>query len=166
MDYNKEASKYNWERLEKQELQVQERIDLAEAAKAVRYPAESGPRSFGQALKSRVGNFFLVVNGYVAVLDVVASAYPGWESLAWGAVRFLLTAAIKYQKLKDQVEVYLEKIGDNFKKISSLSKIYPNEQIVDHVGSAYSEFVKFLENAVRYYKDSRLSKLSEFHLPD
>lgn len=96
----------------------------------------------------------------------MASAYPGWESLAWGAVRFLLTAGIKYQKLKEKVEVCLGQIGENFKKISSFSKIYPTEQIVQHVCGAYSEFVKFLENAVRFYKDSKLSKFPELNCSD
>ena len=145
--------------MEKLELQVQERQDLTQKTKDGRYLAESGPPTFGQAAKTKLGNFLRVVNGYVAVLDAVASAYPGWESLAWGAVRFLLTASIKYSTLQTQVKNYLEEIGDNFKKISFLSKVYATEEIVEHVCGACSEFVQFLDNAVRIYKSSRLSEL-------
>ncbi|MCJ1242993.1 hypothetical protein MMC30_000189 [Trapelia coarctata] len=155
-DYNKAASKHSWDLLEQQKLTVLERNDMVQAAKDSRYPSGTQPQSLGKRFQSRLSSFCSTLEGYLPIIDVLAQVYPSWESLAWGSLRFLLTAKIRYDKLKQQVVSQISDMGNSFRKISALSKIYPTAKIVDHVCEMYSEMAGFLGKAIGFYRDSKI----------
>jgi len=133
---------------------------MLQAAKFNRDPSGTPCQSLGKVFKSKFSRFCLILEGYLPIIDVLAQVYPSWESLAWGSLRFLLTAKIRYDKLKEQVVAQIEDMGNSFKKISTLSEIYPKAEIVDRVCGAYSEMVSFLGKAIGFYKNFKFSQCS------
>ena len=158
-EYNHEPYQSRWESIKLQKLQADDAIRLAQQAKEDRYPSITGPKSRGPRVKEKLNAFCSHIADDVFVLGATSQLYAAWESAVWGSLKFLLTARINYRKLKEQVAVHLGDIGEHLGIISALLRLYPLDEMCEHVSGVYTELAKFLAKAIRFYGASRFSRL-------
>jgi hypothetical protein len=93
-------------------------------------------------------------------VDVITQAAPEYGTLAWGSIRFLLLMKINSSELKESVLQKLADIGEQFEVVRCFLGLYPSEVMARHVCGAYEAFTTFLAEAVRYYSECTISRLS------
>ena len=76
---------------------------------------------------------------------------PEYTSAIWGAIKILLVPSVNHEKLKQGVISALETVGDPFAIMKVIVDLQPSELLVQTLTAAYSDFVKFLNKAVKYY---------------
>lgn len=73
-------------------------------------------------------------------------------------MKVLLVANINNAKLKQNVEQYLVKIGEQLGLVNQLIYSVPTGKMIEAVALLYAHFSRFLAKALKYYRKSRLSR--------
>ncbi|GKZ38850.1 hypothetical protein AbraIFM66950_011373, partial [Aspergillus brasiliensis] len=141
--------------LEQSRQQLLEMIQEARAARS-----QANPDTKDASLKTKIKHAWSSSSGiayqYFQMLDPMIDQAPGYVSVAFGAIKIILTVQINYQELKEKMTQYLDQISTRFELIDHLTAYIPTKRLVDHLARAYQSFTKFLSKAVKYYTQSRV----------
>lgn len=106
--------------------------------------------------------FSTVAVEYSKLLDVIMNQSPEYACLAWGVIKLLLVANVNHQRLKQNVESNLLRIGGQLGLVNQLMYYIPTEKMVEAVALLYSSFSGFLRKALKCYAKSRLGRYRDF----
>lgn len=132
---------------------------MALATSAQRPAAAGHEGSLAERVRSTWRATTEVAYEYVQMLDVMVGQAPEYVGLAYGAIKIILVAQVNHEEVKHKVKDYLEQIQAKFKIIDHITSYIPSSQLVTLVAEAYSLFYRFLAKVVKYYTQSRPSKL-------
>lgn len=106
-------------------------------------------------LQSGLATFCETAQHYQKTLDILNEQAPEYTSAIWGAIKILLIPSFNHEKLKQGVIAALQSVGDQFALMKVIVDLQPTELMVQTVTAAYSDFIKFLKKAVKYYSQCR-----------
>ncbi|RAK93828.1 hypothetical protein BO79DRAFT_268248 [Aspergillus costaricaensis CBS 115574] len=149
------ASAQEKNELEQSRQQLLEMIQDAKAAGKNTHP-DSRDASLRTKFRQAWSSTSQMAYQYSQMLDPMIGQAPGYVSLAYGAIKIILTVQMNYQELKEKVKQYLDQIAAKFELTDHLTAYIPTKQLVDHFAQAYHLFTKFLSKAVKYYTQSRV----------
>lgn len=74
-------------------------------------------------------------------------------------MKFLLTASINHQELKEKFTEHLAEIGEKFATLSSYVRTFPNEEtIMGHVLGIYTIFLSVLKLSIDWCRENGFGK--------
>jgi hypothetical protein len=98
------------------------------------------------------------------VLDVLAQAHAEYTSLAWGAIKWILTVAVNYMNLLQKISVMLEDIGYRLPRIQLYQNLLPSKRLACVISELYAAIIGFLTQTILFFNKSRTRRLfSIFH---
>ena len=76
----------------------------------------------------------------------------------WGAIKLLLLVTVNSEKLKQNVRAHLEGLAGQFEVMQVIAEVEPTASIIESVTSLYADFMAFLLEALKYYREPTLSE--------
>lgn len=131
--------------------------DILEA-RTKRFPAFENMKPWKAKTRSVTSQFCETALYYQNIFDVINEQAPEYTSAAWGALKILLLLSVNSEQLKQNVTAYLQEIAEQYKILEVISEMKPQKPIADAVTSTYKDFLEFLKEALKYYRQGRLSK--------
>ncbi|KAM0510854.1 hypothetical protein ACHAPE_010480 [Trichoderma viride] len=98
---------------------------------------------------------------YTNVFDVFVPQNPQYVSLAWGAMRFLFTAAVEHEKTTQLLAKSIAQIAESLPRMHLSSDLYPTPQMKVALEELYASVLNFLVKAYEWYNEGKLSHM--FH---
>lgn len=111
--------------------------------------------SWKSKIQSGLATFSETAYHYQTIFDVLNNQAPEYTTAIWGAIKILLVVTVNHEKLKQGVLSNIEKVGKQFALMNVIVDLQPSEQMVKTITTAYSDFIKFLKKAVKYYTQCR-----------
>ena len=105
----------------------------------------------------------LTLNRYQGVLDVLAQAHAEYTSLAWGAIKWILTVAVKYMNLLQKISIMLESIGYRLPRIQLYQNLLPSKRLACVKSELYAAIIGFLTQTIPFDKSRTRRLFSIFH---
>ena len=98
------------------------------------------------------------------MLDVLAQAHAEYTSLAWGAIKWILTVAVNYMNLLQKISIMLESIGYRLPRIQLYQNLLPSKRLACVTSELYAAIIGFLTQTILFFNKSRTRRLfSIFH---
>ena len=150
-EFNREASKSQKDLLKAAENDFQAVLQEAQKKQNAKDSKSASRHAWMAKLQSGLSTFCETAHHYQGVLDVLNEQAPEYTSAIWGAIKILLMASVNSEKLKQGVHTHLEELGRQFGIMQVFVDLQPSETLVQIVIAAYSDFVRFLKKAVKFY---------------
>ncbi|KAL7934583.1 hypothetical protein V8C35DRAFT_32229 [Trichoderma chlorosporum] len=96
---------------------------------------------------------------YSSIMNVLLPQQPEYSALAYGAMRFLLLAVIKHQKLLSQLCVGLNDIANIISRSQLIILLYPTQPIRRITVAIYVHILNFLLRTLRWYRESKITHI-------
>ncbi|KAI0023502.1 hypothetical protein F4780DRAFT_51732 [Xylariomycetidae sp. FL0641] len=96
---------------------------------------------------------------YSNIVDVIIQQHPEWASLAWGAIKFLLTVPVEYHRMKEAIVGTLGSLGEKFKAVHVFVDFFPNDRICEAASAVYASFAEFLHVSIRWLSANQFKRL-------
>lgn len=117
-------------------------------------------REAWQSFKSSYSQFSETAFRFSKQLDSLVLVAPNYVQAVWGAIHLLLMAQINDQRLKQSIPEYLMSISRKFGLLESLTAYVPTQLMVEGLAQVYAAYLIFLRDAVKFYSESRIRRLS------
>lgn len=153
--FDKEASATQKTQLQTSEADFQTILEQAKGKQDAKLAKDANASKWRSKLQSGLATFCKTAQHYQKILDVLTEQAPEYTSAIWGAIKILLISSINHEKLKHGVISALDTVGDQFALMKVIVDLQPSDLMVQTVTAAYSDFVKFLNKAVKYYTQCR-----------
>ena len=150
-DFDREASKSQKNLLKAAENQFQAVLQEAHKKQNDKESKSASRPVWMAKLQSGLSTFCETAHHYQGVLDVLNEQAPEYTSAIWGAIKILLMASVNSERLKHGVHTHLQELGRQFGVMQVFVDLQPSEILVQTVIAAYSDFIRFLEKAVKFY---------------
>lgn len=150
-EFNREASKSQKDLLKAAENDFQAVIKEARKKQNAKDSKSASRPSWMAKLQSGLSTFCETAHHYQGVFDVLNEQAPEYTSAIWGAIKILLMASVNSEKLKQGIHTHLQELGRQFGIMQVFVDLQPSETLVQIVIAAYTEFIRFLKKAVRFY---------------
>ena len=150
-EFNREASKSQKDLLKAAENDFQAVLREAQKKQNAKDLKRASRPAWMAKLQSGLSTFCETAHHYQGVLDVLNEQAPEYTSAIWGAIKILLMASVNSEKLKQRTHTHLQELGRLFGIMRVFVDLQPSERLVQFVIAAYGEFIRFLEEAVKFY---------------
>lgn len=101
-------------------------------------------------------NFCEIALYYQNAFDVLSNG-GDYTSVVWGALKLLMIYRVNDKTLQSEVKKHLHVIGGLLTEISTFSYLPNTRQMQQTITKIYELLLEFLYEAVRYYKENKLS---------
>ena len=71
-------------------------------------------------------------------------------------MKFLLAVSVNHQELREKIIDNLAEIGEQFKIVDTYVRMFPEEDMVEHVCNAHADFLTFLQLSIDWCKENAI----------
>ncbi|KAL6886930.1 hypothetical protein GGI43DRAFT_431718 [Trichoderma evansii] len=94
---------------------------------------------------------------YSNVFELFVPQNPQYVSLAFGAMKFLFTAAVEHEKTTQLLAKSIAQIAESLPRVDLSSNLYPTPQMKVALEGLYASILNFLMKAYNWYNEGKLS---------
>ncbi|USP80425.1 hypothetical protein yc1106_07699 [Curvularia clavata] len=99
------------------------------------------------------------IHFYGSVLDVFAQHHPEYVALAWGSIKFLLTATLNHEKTLATLAKAMARIADALPRAELQSVLYPTKKMKSAMTDLYAYLLRFFIRARDWYEESTIKSV-------
>ncbi|KAF2652153.1 hypothetical protein K491DRAFT_64742 [Lophiostoma macrostomum CBS 122681] len=137
-----------------QEQCCREFLNVIEAG-ALKQAKEGKRNKYLKKVNEASEDFCHVALHYQNVFDVLSNT-GDYTSVIWGALKILMLYKINNRELQQEVQKHLGDIGEWMTELCAYQYIPQTKAMQNIITATYTLLLKFLAEALKYYKDSRL----------